>query len=337
MPDSQKRPAEDAPAADDDDANNPKKPSEAAAADDDGPLKKKTKKGKNKVTWTADEDRALLASVRLHPIEAESDHGSDAELDEHDIDWDAVAAEAVPTKTPVQCLQRYLVLKQEQPQQQLELQQEQQHPQPPTQQQEQSLSSNDPPRSVEAASAAAAAAAVVVVAPSSEQENVQIEAAASGSQASGDDDDDGDDEQDGEGENNTETGTGSEGESNWTKEESALLKKLVEQYQDTAPRWTEIAANFTDHSAIDCLTQWQSLTNPPSIKGKGSWTAEEDAILKAKRALYGRKWAKIAAHLPGRLGKQCRERFVNHLDPQLKKGDWTGTSKPLCCGRGNSC
>jgi hypothetical protein len=122
-------------------------------------------------------------------------------------------------------------------------------------------------------------------------------------------------------------GTGSDSEYNWTKEESALLKKLVEQYQDTAPRWTEIAANFTDHSAIDCLSHWQSLTNPPSIKGKGSWTAEEDAILKQKRALYGRKWAKIASFLPGRLGKQCRERFVNHLDPDLKKGDWTGTLK----------
>ena len=34
------------------------------------------------------------------------------------------------------------------------------------------------------------------------------------------------------------------------------------------------------------------------------------------------KWSVIAAQLPGRIGKQCRERWFNHLDPTLKKGDW---------------
>lgn len=82
-------------------------------------------------------------------------------------------------------------------------------------------------------------------------------------------------------------------------------------------------------TAIDCLTKWQTLSTPPVIKGKGSWTAEEDNILRDKRALYGRKWAKIAAHLPGRQGKQCRERFVNHLDPELKKGEWTDDEEAI--------
>ena len=115
----------------------------------------------------------------------------------------------------------------------------------------------------------------------------------------------------------------------WTGDEVELLKKLVEQYKDTAPRWNEIAANFPNRTAIDCLTNWQTLTNPPVIKGKGSWTAEEDNILREKRSLYGRKWAKIAAHLPGRQGKQCRERFVNHLDPDLKKGEWTDDEEAI--------
>lgn len=120
-----------------------------------------------------------------------------------------------------------------------------------------------------------------------------------------------------------------EGKPIWLDEESDLLKKLVEQYRDTAPRWTEIAENFPQHNAIECLSQWQSLTSPPVIKGKGSWTAEEDRILREKRSLYGRKWAKIAAHLPGRQGKQCRERFVNHLDPELKKGEWTDDEEAI--------
>jgi len=65
------------------------------------------------------------------------------------------------------------------------------------------------------------------------------------------------------------------------------------------------------------------------VKGKGSWTSDEDAILKEKRALYGRKWAKIASYLPGRQGKQCRERYVNHLDPNLKKGEWTDDEEAM--------
>lgn len=96
-----------------------------------------------------------------------------------------------------------------------------------------------------------------------------------------------------------------------------------------APRWNEIAANFSNRSAIDCLSKWQEISNPPVIKGKGSWTAEEDAILREKRRIYGRKWAKIASHLPGRQGKQCRERFVNHLDPELKKGEWTDDEESI--------
>ncbi|CAN0034661.1 unnamed protein product, partial [Heterosigma akashiwo] len=40
------------------------------------------------------------------------------------------------------------------------------------------------------------------------------------------------------------------------------------------------------------------------------WTKEEDARLTELVAQFGaRKWNKIAPHLPGRNGKQCRERW----------------------------
>ena len=35
------------------------------------------------------------------------------------------------------------------------------------------------------------------------------------------------------------------------------------------------------------------------------------------------KWSTVADSLPGRVGKQCRERWFNHLDPSVKKGEWT--------------
>lgn len=39
---------------------------------------------------------------------------------------------------------------------------------------------------------------------------------------------------------------------------------------------------------------------------------------------YGpKKWTLIAKHLKGRIGKQCRERWHNHLNPNIKKTAWT--------------
>lgn len=35
------------------------------------------------------------------------------------------------------------------------------------------------------------------------------------------------------------------------------------------------------------------------------------------------KWTQIAEHLPGRIGKQCRERWHNHLNPKIKKIAWS--------------
>lgn len=102
-------------------------------------------------------------------------------------------------------------------------------------------------------------------------------------------------------------------------------------YQGTGPAWQNVSPHFPNRIELEIIAKWRQLQgiNQTIVKGKGSWTPEEDAILKEKRALYGRKWAKIAGHLPGRQGKQCRERFVNHLDPNLKKGEWTDDEEAM--------
>jgi len=140
------------------------------------------------------------------------------------------------------------------------------------------------------------------------------------------DDDDNDDE---EGKDSKRPRKEGDPSTKWHQDDLDLLKKLVKNNKDSAPRWNEIAANFSNSTAIDCLTKWQTITNPPVTKGKGSWIAEEDAILREKLRQYGRKWKKIAAYLPRRSNKQCRERFVNHLDPELKKGEWTDDEEAI--------
>ncbi|KAF7838321.1 transcription factor MYB98-like [Senna tora] len=56
---------------------------------------------------------------------------------------------------------------------------------------------------------------------------------------------------------------------------------------------------------------------------KGQWTVEEDRLLIQLVGQYGvRKWSHIAQSLPGRIGKQCRERWHNHLRPDIKVPDF---------------
>eukprot|EP00274_Cyanoptyche_gloeocystis_P006862 CAMPEP_0196652356 /NCGR_PEP_ID=MMETSP1086-20130531/1620_1 /TAXON_ID=77921 /ORGANISM="Cyanoptyche gloeocystis , Strain SAG4.97" /LENGTH=465 /DNA_ID=CAMNT_0041982857 /DNA_START=72 /DNA_END=1469 /DNA_ORIENTATION=- len=57
---------------------------------------------------------------------------------------------------------------------------------------------------------------------------------------------------------------------------------------------------------------------------KGAWTAEEDDLLTRLVQEFGPKtWSLIASHFKGRTGKQCRERWLNHLDSRIKKDAWT--------------
>ena len=56
---------------------------------------------------------------------------------------------------------------------------------------------------------------------------------------------------------------------------------------------------------------------------KCKWTSEEDNRLRQLVGDAPKKWNTIAISLPGRTGKQCRERWLNHLRPDIRKGNWT--------------
>lgn len=55
---------------------------------------------------------------------------------------------------------------------------------------------------------------------------------------------------------------------------------------------------------------------------RGPWGPKEDSLVKKAviaKGVEGIKWSEIAKLVPGRLGKQVRERWLNYLDPALKK------------------
>ncbi|XP_047036496.1 transcriptional activator Myb isoform X2 [Helicoverpa zea] len=105
----------------------------------------------------------------------------------------------------------------------------------------------------------------------------------------------------------------------WTKEEDKKLKAYVKMYNEN---WDLISAEFADRSDVQCQQRWTKVVNPELVKGP--WTKEEDEKVMELVAKYGpKKWTLIARHLKGRIGKQCRERWHNHLNPSIKKTAWT--------------
>ncbi len=110
---------------------------------------------------------------------------------------------------------------------------------------------------------------------------------------------------------------------------------MVDKYG--ARNWKKVASFIKERTDVQCLHRWQKVLNPSLIKGP--WTPAEDNIVIEMVKKHGPKnWSDIAQHLPGRIGKQCRERYSckfiiplvllmfrwhNHLNPDIKKDRWT--------------
>lgn len=61
-----------------------------------------------------------------------------------------------------------------------------------------------------------------------------------------------------------------------------------------------------------------------SSQERRKWEPHEDAqLLRLIRKWGTKNWRTLANHMKGRLPKQCRERWINHLDPNITKGKLT--------------
>lgn len=106
----------------------------------------------------------------------------------------------------------------------------------------------------------------------------------------------------------------------WSSEEDDYLSKLMAECSNQ--NWADLIKLFPGKTAQQIAERWEKVLNPTLIKG--SWTREEDETIVNFVQQYGTKnWTKLAAILPGRIGKQCRERWRNHLDPEVNREPWT--------------
>ena len=105
----------------------------------------------------------------------------------------------------------------------------------------------------------------------------------------------------------------------WSEEEDFRLYKLA---SEGTPDWPTIAAQFPTKTTHQLMERWSKVLNPSLVKG--NWTREEDQKILNWVRLHGTSsWTKLAETMPGRIGKQVRERYRNSLNPDVNKNDWT--------------
>ncbi|XP_077107665.1 myb-related protein B isoform X3 [Ranitomeya variabilis] len=114
----------------------------------------------------------------------------------------------------------------------------------------------------------------------------------------------------------------------WTHEEDELLRALVKRYGQG--EWKRVAKRMHNRTEQQCQHRWLRVLHPDRVKGP--WTKEEDEKVIELVKKYGTKhWTLIAQQLKGRLGKQCRERWHNHLNPEVVKSCWTQEEDHIIC------
>lgn len=104
----------------------------------------------------------------------------------------------------------------------------------------------------------------------------------------------------------------------WTEKEYSTLVSLVRQIGED---WNRISATLDNKTAKQCM---QKFKNSQRSAKKGNWTSQEDELLFSWVERHGpTKWTECSKEIKGRCGKQCRERWVNILNPDVKKGNWS--------------
>lgn len=111
----------------------------------------------------------------------------------------------------------------------------------------------------------------------------------------------------------------------WTKEDDARLTDIMKKYRNPKD-WTPIAKDHgRGKSPKECHERWIRYLKPGVRKGQ--WQDHEDAIVLEAVTTSAEqpftRWSDLAQRLPGRVGKQVRDRWVNHLNPAINHMPFT--------------
>ena len=105
----------------------------------------------------------------------------------------------------------------------------------------------------------------------------------------------------------------------WTETEDAELSQAIASIGTSD--WTAVAQLVPRRTAQQCMSRWLRALKQGEVKKE--WHPLEDEMIRNFVQKSGDPskvvWTEIAQKLEGRIGKQCRERWFFHLDPNLKR------------------
>jgi lysophospholipase L1-like esterase len=101
--------------------------------------------------------------------------------------------------------------------------------------------------------------------------------------------------------------------------------KLIEAVKRHGKAWVAVAALVPGRTNRQCRQRWSRSLDPDIGKIAGKWIPEEDdtKLIEAVKR-HGKAWVAVAALVPGRTNRQCRQRWSQSLDPDIGKiaGKW---------------
>ncbi|XP_041854563.1 snRNA-activating protein complex subunit 4 isoform X2 [Melanotaenia boesemani] len=108
----------------------------------------------------------------------------------------------------------------------------------------------------------------------------------------------------------------------WTPNEDVLLRELVDKMRigNFIP-YTQMSYFMEGRDPAQLIYRWNQVLDP-SLK-KGLWSKEEDEMLLQAVARHGEKnWWKVRLEVPGRTDGSCRDRYLDCLRSDVKRGSF---------------
>ena len=103
----------------------------------------------------------------------------------------------------------------------------------------------------------------------------------------------------------------------WTDSDYNSLISLVKSLGED---WPAISNHLPHKTPHQCMQKFKN--SQKSVK-RGNWAEDEDKLLLGWVKANGpTRWTECSKLIYGRCGKQCRERWINILNPKVKKGNW---------------
>jgi len=112
----------------------------------------------------------------------------------------------------------------------------------------------------------------------------------------------------------------------WNKDEDKLLIELGDIHK--GKKWKKVAEYLPNKNSIQCCSRYKRI-KPEIIKG--SWTKEEDEKLLNLIKVHGFQWGVISKEMINRTGKQIRDRYLNSLNTELNRDNFTKKEDRLIC------